>query len=87
MIRMTDHAILRLLERRAGFDIEALRGAVEARVARAHAAAAELGVAVYAIRLDDAVYVVRRGMITTVLNGDLPPAGVWRALSTRDVRP
>lgn len=67
MIRVSDHALLRFLDRAAGFDVEGLRSALEMSLDRAHAAAAELGVLNYAIRVEGNTYIVRGTTVTTVI--------------------
>jgi hypothetical protein len=42
-IRVSDHALLRFLERAGGLDVEVLRASIAASLARAHAAAAAMG--------------------------------------------
>lgn len=65
---MSHHAMLRWLERGAGIDIPGLRIAIEARLARAHAAAESIGGGRYLIVTDGLVYAVRDGVVTTVLD-------------------
>lgn len=70
-VRVSDHAVLRYLERVGGFDIEALRRDIRDRVHRAAEAGAS-GVVIdgfrFCVRMD------REGglVITTVIPGDLP---------------
>lgn len=66
-IRMTDHALLRWLERAGLVDVEALRSAIEARLERGHAAAAELGADRYTIVAHGFVYTVHHSHVTTVM--------------------
>lgn len=75
MPRLTDHALLRLLER-SGFPVEQLRASVERSLAKAHHAAEALGGPDHLIVADGLVFVVRRGDVTTVL-----PAGSPRQLA------
>jgi hypothetical protein len=67
MIAVSDHALLRHLERVEGIDIEAMRADLELSFSRAHAAADELGLRNYAIRSRGVTYMVRGGTVTTVL--------------------
>lgn len=71
--RLSDHALLRFLERAGGFDVEAVRKAVEAAFDRAAQLAAELGERDYTVIVGDHRYFVRDGVIVTLL-----PAGQYR---------
>lgn len=64
-IRVTDHAVLRYLERVVGLDIESLRTFIASECARAQGAPC--------IRTVDARYLVRGRVIVTVLDGDTVP--------------
>lgn len=66
-IGISDHALLRFLERAGGLDIEELRARLASSLARAHLAARSLGGSDYLIRSDGLVYVVRGETVTTVL--------------------
>lgn len=76
---MTDHALLRLLER-SGFPIAELRAKVEASLTRAHVAAEALGGADHLILVDGLAFVVRGGDVVTVLAARTP-AELARALT------
>jgi hypothetical protein len=65
-VRVSDHALLRFLERAGGIDVEALRGAVAASIARATAMADHLGAKEYTIVVDGFAYIVRNGTVATV---------------------
>lgn len=70
-VRVSDHAVLRYLERVGGFDIEALRRDIRDRVWKAADSGAS-GVVIDGFR-----YCIRRDreggrVITTVIDGDLP---------------
>ena len=64
--RVSDHALLRFLERAGGIDVEALRAAVTVGLARGSAAAAAMGVVDYHVVVDGLCYVVRAGVLVTV---------------------
>lgn len=64
--RLTDHALIRLLER-SGLDVEAVRSAVEQALARAHATAEALGGPDHLITIEGLTFVVRGGDVVTVL--------------------
>lgn len=63
---ITDHALLRFLERGGGMDVEGLRTALSASLARAHHAACQLGEEEYLVKVGDSTFVVRDGSVTTV---------------------
>ncbi|MCW3835995.1 hypothetical protein ACFQ1E_08085 [Sphingomonas canadensis] len=67
MIRVSDHFMLRYLERVQGIDVPALREALAERLARAAEAAEALDAEEYAIRLDGWLYRVRGGTVTTIV--------------------
>ncbi|MCB1470897.1 MAG: hypothetical protein KDK08_27900 [Rhizobiaceae bacterium] len=64
-IRVSDHAVLRYLERVVGLDVEALRGQIAATCARPQGAPC--------IRSQDARYLVRGRTVVTVLDGKTVP--------------
>jgi hypothetical protein len=74
MIGVSDHALLRFLERAAGLDIEALRINLNASLARAHAAARTVSGSDYLIKADGLIYVVRGDTVTTIVP-DKEPIG------------
>lgn len=76
MIGVSDHALLRFLERAGGLDIEELRTRLTNSLARAHAAARSLGSSDYLIRSDGMLYVVRGETVTTIVDDKEP---VYRA--------
>lgn len=65
--RVSDHALLRFLDRAGGLAVEQLRAQLEASLDRAGAAAEAIGGGDYLITADGLVYVVRDGTVTTVL--------------------
>lgn len=69
-IHVTDHAVLRWLDRTGLIDVNALRAGIEARLARSHLAASTLGVDNYLIVADGLVFVVRDNVVTTVANDE-----------------
>ncbi|MFN3676184.1 MAG: hypothetical protein ACK4TC_09405 [Sphingomonas pseudosanguinis] len=64
--RVSDHALLRFLQR-AGMDVEAVRASLSAQLATAHSAIAKMGGGEALIVIDGLTYVVRDGVVTTVL--------------------
>lgn len=69
-ITMSQHAMLRWLERAAGMDIGRLQLQIEASLAKAHAAAESIGGGNYLIVSGGLVYAVRDGVVVTVLDQD-----------------
>lgn len=74
MMRVSDHALIRFLDRVAGLDVEGLRATLVLSLDRAHRAAERAGAADYTVKADGLVYVVRDGVLVTVL-GDRPAGG------------
>lgn len=66
-LRVSDHALLRLLQRAHGVDMDALRRDVETSLERAATAAELIGGGSYMIRADGLRYVVRDAIVVTVL--------------------
>lgn len=83
MIRVSDMAMLRFLERTHSLDVEAMRTAIGDSLTRAASAAAQLGVSTYAVRLDGISFVVRNATVTTVIAG-ASEGGRFRALAPRE---
>lgn len=67
MIVVSDHALLRHLERAEGIDVESIRAGLQHRFAQAHEAVILTPVENYSIRAGDLSYIVRGGTVTTVL--------------------
>jgi hypothetical protein len=65
--RISDHALVRFLERAGGLDVEDLRGRLESSLERAHTAARSISEADYLIKADGLTYVVRGELVSTVL--------------------
>lgn len=66
-IAVSNHALLRFLERAGGLPIEHIRGSLAASLARAARAAASIKADEYKIVVDGVEYVVRNGVVVTVL--------------------
>ncbi len=78
---ISDHALLRFLDRGGQLDVEALRANLSASLTRAHRAARALSEADYLIRADGLVFIVRGETVSTVIDDRGPPE--WaRALRT-----
>ena len=71
-LRISDHALVRFLERVGVFDIDAFRSAIEDSLQRAHQAARSLGDSDYLIRMDGMTFVVRGDSVTTLFEGEPP---------------
>jgi len=80
MIRVSDHALLRFLERVGGMDVEGLREQLEASFERASSAAQTLGVTNYAITVDGHTYLVRGAVVATVLSAGLDSRSHYHSL-------
>lgn len=64
--RVSDHALVRFLDRAGGLDVEGLRARLSAGLARADEAARRLGAEAYTVKVDGLVFVVRAGVVVTV---------------------
>lgn len=84
VLGVSDHALLRFLERGAALEIEALRERLAASLERAHAAAASIGAGDYLIRSNGLLFVVRGDTVTTVLE-DRDPVTSAATLAQRYV--
>jgi hypothetical protein len=65
--RISDHALLRFIERAGGHDIERLRQTLQNSLSRAGLAAASVGEATYQIKADGLRYIVKNDVVTTIL--------------------
>ncbi|MFZ5747162.1 MAG: hypothetical protein ACOY45_05830 [Pseudomonadota bacterium] len=77
---ISDHALLRFMERGGEMDVEALRARLEASLARAHTAARSVSTSDYIIKADGMLFVVRGERVTTVI-ADTSEHEAARALS------
>ncbi|TCR64673.1 hypothetical protein [Bosea sp. BK604] len=71
MLVVTDHALLRLIERGHGVDVEQMRNSLVDRLQRASGAAERIGPTQYVIALDGLRYQVRDGHVVTVLTDEM----------------
>jgi hypothetical protein len=74
ILSVSDHALVRFLERAGGLDVEALRARLTASLARAADAAAALGVAEVTVKADGLAYLVSAGVVVTVMPDDASPS-------------
>ncbi len=73
ILTVSDHALVRFLERAGGLDVEDLRGRLTLSLARAVDAAASLGVAEFTVKADGLAYLVSSGVVVTVMPDDATP--------------
>lgn len=69
-IRVTDHALVRFLERAGGIDVETVRQQLETGLQRAHSAARSISDSDYLVNVDGLVVVVRGEAVTTVVDAE-----------------
>lgn len=67
MVKISDHALLRYIERIVGLDTEGVREQLVGQLARGAGAAQQVGGGRYVIRHGGAGYVVVSGVVVTVL--------------------
>lgn len=66
-VHVTDHALVRFLERAGGLDVESLRASLGASLARAGKAAKAIGADEFTVKVDGLLYVIERGVVVTIL--------------------
>lgn len=66
VLRVSDHALMRFLERAGGFDLAPLRNAIQGSLNRAVAVADDIGTGSYTVKADGLLYVVRNGVVVTI---------------------
>ena len=81
---VTDHALVRFLDRGGGSDVEILRERIANSLTRAHSAARAVSGSDYLITVDGMTFVVRGENVTTVLD-DAAPAQKARSLARDQV--
>lgn len=81
--RVTDHALVRFLERAGGIDVEALRTQLADGLVRSHTAARSISESDYLINVDGLVLVVRGECVTTVIDADEPKSNARQLGQTR----
>jgi hypothetical protein len=65
-VRVSDHALVLFLARAGGFEVEALRGALEGSLNRAVMAATAIGETEFTVHADGLRYVVNDGVLVTI---------------------
>lgn len=73
MLKVTDHALVRFLDRSGAAEIEALRLTLAHSLERARLGAQRAGIADYVIVADGMRYVVKDDVLVTVLEADMVP--------------
>ncbi|WP_336812274.1 hypothetical protein [Bosea sp. MMO-172] len=71
MIRVTDHALVRFLERSGALDVERLRAMISGSLERGRKIAERAGIAEYTISADGLKYIVEDGELVTVLDSSM----------------
>jgi len=71
MIRVSDHALVRFLERSGAADVDALRGLIARSLERGRRQAERVGIGDYIIIADGLRYVVRGNELVTVLEDSM----------------
>jgi hypothetical protein len=72
-VHITDHALVRFLERAGGHEIDAIREALAESLRRAASAARDLGSSDYEVLADGLRYVIKRNCLVTVTPDSPPP--------------
>lgn len=72
MIKISDHALLRFLERTGAAEVEALRAVLAQSLERAHITAIQISQSEYYIVADGLRYVIRNNTVVTVLPEHAP---------------
>lgn len=73
MMRISDHALVRFLERSGSADFEPVRDALAAGLERGRAAAEQIGATAYVIKAQGLQFVVEDEVLITVLEPDMRP--------------
>lgn len=73
MLKVTDHALVRFLDRSGAAEIEKLRHTIAHSLERARRGAERAGISDYVITADGLRYVVKDDVLVTVLEADMAP--------------
>lgn len=73
MIRVSDHALVRFLERSGSADFEQVRAALVAGLERGRAAAEQIGASAYVIKAQGLQFVIEDEVLVTVLEPEMRP--------------
>lgn len=77
IVHVTDHAVVRYLERVENHDIDLVRAAIRGRVDRAAAAARSIGLETCSVIAPEAIYQIADGCVVTVLDAAHPVGRRW----------
>jgi len=78
-LKISDHALVRFLERAYGCDIDDVRAVLSELLTRAEGAAGRIGGGAYAIKTLGLTFIVRDKTVVTVLDGAMPQNDPTRA--------
>lgn len=70
LVPVSDHALVRFLERAGGMDVESVRMSLQVGLSRAASAARGMGDSDFIIKMDGHQFVVRGDVVTTVVDAD-----------------
>lgn len=70
-LQVSDHAVVRWIERVYGVDIDRLRARILSDIRKGAAAAEHLRAESFTVRVDGNKYVVKRGVIVTILDANM----------------
>lgn len=73
MIDVSDHALIRFLERQGGLDVKSLRRDLGAALERARLAAGKVGASDYTIKWDGVVYIIKDETLVTLFDEPQKP--------------
>lgn len=82
--KISDHALLRLLVKGSGLDLEGLREAMAESLERAHTAARSVSTSDYLVRADGLLFVVRGETVVTVVDDRGPSKSAKVIVNTQD---
>lgn len=68
MIKVSDHALVRFLQRSGALDVEQIRALMSGALERGRRSAERAGIADYTIVVDGMKYIVRNDTVVTVLD-------------------
>ena len=86
-LRVSDHALVRWLQRSGALDFEPVRSQLAVSLERAFTAAEALGSSQFLILADGLVYVVRDGVVVTVLPDNGRHASAHARSRRKDAEP
>jgi hypothetical protein len=72
VLKVSDHALVRFLERAGGFELAPLRGAIQASLNRAVAVADDVGSGSFTVKADGLLYIIENGVVVTIQHDRAP---------------